>query len=175
MATGKRQLAPLAPRAGAALIDALAIGAIGTVVSALAVVGLRAAHAMPGGGAQFVVGLGGIVAACLYGPILMARAGEHNGQTWGKQMLGLRVVRELRGEMNLGTGLAREAVGKQLLAALTAGLYIPLDYAWALWDPERQTLHDKVADTLVVVAEAPRTVVDGLPAPEGWLPPGPDR
>ena len=35
-----------------------------------------------------------LVVALVYAPVLMARDGEHNGQTWGKQMLGIRVVRD---------------------------------------------------------------------------------
>ena len=34
------------------------------------------------------------VIAFLYAPITMSRDGAHNGQTWGKQMLGIRVVRD---------------------------------------------------------------------------------
>jgi uncharacterized RDD family membrane protein YckC len=157
----KPKLAPLWPRAGAAVLDAIAIGAI---VAALVTVALRAGHSEPSAGA--VVAIGSVIAGCLYGPLLMARRGEQNGQTWGKQLLGLRVMPERGGAMTFWLGLGREALGKQLLAILTGGLYIPFDYAWALWDPERQALHDKVADTLVVVAESRATVVEGLPPPD---------
>ncbi|MBA3436803.1 MAG: RDD family protein, partial [Thermoleophilaceae bacterium] len=32
--------------------------------------------------------------ALLYAPLLMRREGEHNGQTWGKQVVGIRAVRD---------------------------------------------------------------------------------
>jgi uncharacterized RDD family membrane protein YckC len=158
---------------GAALVDILAIVGISTILAAAAVTALRATHSMPSGGVRLVLAVASFAVWSFYGPLLMARAGERNGQTWGKQLLGVRVVRELRGPMTLATGLAREAIGKQLLTFITGGIYAPLDYAWALWDPERQALHDKVADTLVVVAQAPAAIVEGLPTPEHWLPPRP--
>ena len=37
-----------------------------------------------------------------------------------------------------------------LLGAFAAVLNV-LDPAWLLWDPKRQTLHDKVAETVVVL------------------------
>ena len=40
------------------------------------------------------------------------------------------------------------------------GLFAPivrlLDPAWLLWDPKRQALHDKVADTVVVLRNPQR-------------------
>src|SRR5829696_7712575 len=41
---------------------------------------------------DWAIGLLYILASVLYAPLLLARGGEHNGQTLGKQLLGLRVV-----------------------------------------------------------------------------------
>ena len=44
----------------------------------------------------------------------------------------------------------RELVSQYLLALVTASIFAWLDYVWALWDKDRQTLHDKMAGTWVV-------------------------
>ncbi|WP_392544973.1 RDD family protein [Oryzobacter telluris] len=79
--------------------------------------------------------------------------------TPGKMVLGTVVRRVGDGEpIGLVTALRRQVVG--LVASAMA--FIPLlgvaatvlnvlDPAWLLWDGKRQTLHDKVADTVVVL------------------------
>ena len=56
------------------------------------------------------------------------------------------------------TALKRQAiqVGTSLLGlvpfvSVFASLLSLLDPAWLLWDPKRQALHDKVADTVVIL------------------------
>lgn len=85
-----------------------------------------------------------------YAPLLLMRRGERNGQTLGKQAMGLRVVRENGQPVSLSNAVLREVIGRQLLVAFTYGLYAVLDYLWPLWDRPRQCLHDKVAQTRVV-------------------------
>jgi uncharacterized RDD family membrane protein YckC len=103
------------------------------------------------GGLLIVLYLAGLA---LYAPWLMARPGERNGQTLGKQALGLRVVR-LSGEpMTFGAGFRREAIGRTLLWIVTATLYFWIDSLWCLGDKRKQTLHDKIGQTLVVPASA---------------------
>ncbi len=36
------------------------------------------------------------------------------------------------------------------LGLVTFGIYCVVDYLWPLWDRNRQALHDKMAETLVV-------------------------
>ncbi len=67
------------------------------------------------------------------------------GQTPGKMVMGLHVVRPGRPVPGVGTALARETLGK-LMSTLSLGL----GYAWASWDPRKQTWHDKLAGTYVV-------------------------
>ena len=67
------------------------------------------------------------------------------GQTPGKMVLGLHVIRPGRPVPGIRSALARETLGK-LLSALSLGL----GYAWAGWDPRKQTWHDKLAGTYVV-------------------------
>jgi uncharacterized RDD family membrane protein YckC len=136
--------APLA-RAGASVVDGLAVGVPGGALLAL----------LDGG---LVAGLAVCLAlALLYAPPLLARPGERNGQTWGKQLLGLRVVREDGRPVTAGIAVLRELVGKAGLGALTLGLGV----AWLLLDLRRRGLHDRLAGTLVVRAQATTRAVVG--------------
>ena len=62
--------------------------------------------------------------------------------------------------LTVGEALRRQLldVGFQVLGAVPIiSLLTPvvsvLDKLWLLWDPRRQTLHDKVADTVVVLKQ----------------------
>jgi uncharacterized RDD family membrane protein YckC len=97
-----------------------------------------------------------LVVAFIYAPLLMSRGGERNGQTWGKQLLNIRVVRDSGQSMTFGWAALREIAVKGLALAI-AGSIIPLipyllDYLWPLWDDENQALHDKIVSTHVVRA-----------------------
>jgi uncharacterized RDD family membrane protein YckC len=74
--------------------------------------------------------------------------GGPTGQTIGKRVLGIRVVKLNGGELGIGGGVLRY-VGR-IPSALVCGL----GYFWALWDDEKQTWHDKIAGTVVVPADA---------------------
>lgn len=113
----------------------------------------------------------GLPVAILYAPILLARRGERNGQTVGKQALGIRVVREDGLPLTLATAFVREALGRQFLVFLTSGLYLPIDYLWPLWDARNQALHDKIGRTFVVAADGSAPVLPGHaadPCARGW-------
>lgn len=70
------------------------------------------------------------------------------GRTIGKAAVGV-VVR--RGEDGADLGYAR-ALGRASSSFLLGILTIPLlvSYLWPLWDKRKQTLHDKMANTIVV-------------------------
>jgi len=92
----------------------------------------------------------------LYAPLLMMRDGPRNGQTIGKQMLGIRVVRDNGQQMSFGWAALREVVIKGLLVGIASSI-IPvlpwlLDVLWPLWDDENRALHDMVVQTHVVRA-----------------------
>ncbi len=86
-----------------------------------------------------------------------------SGATPGKLVLGIRVRRAGRaGPLTLGEALRREVlrIGLGLLGlvpviSLVSSVVGLLDPMWLLWDPRRQTLHDKIADTLVEVKPKP--------------------
>ena len=77
-----------------------------------------------------------------------------NGQTPGKQLVGIRVVRENGEPSGWGYTFLREFVIKGLLggvlSSITGGIYTVVDHLWPLWDPKRQALHDKMVNTIVV-------------------------
>lgn len=82
----------------------------------------------------------------------LCRSGDRNGQTIGKQALGIRIVRGDGRPVGITTVLMRYVViGVFYIVTLLIGMIV--DYLWPLWDEHRQALHDKVADTFVVVAD----------------------
>ena len=128
-------------RLGATLIDVLVLFAIVAVFIVLAVIAQSEAIA----GVAVILIYGG---SFLYGPLTMMRGGERNGQTYGKQAMGIRVVRDTGQPLGFGWSLLREALAKGLIGPLT--LYI--DFLWPLWDDHNQALHDKMVGTFVVKA-----------------------
>jgi uncharacterized RDD family membrane protein YckC len=106
----------------------------------------------------------GLLLLLLWNALPMARRGGRNGQTLGKQLMGIRVVRESGEEITYGSAFLREGVGRLLLWWPTGGLYALIDCAWPLADERRQCLHDKVAATRVVLVE---------PVQRGWWPSAP--
>lgn len=69
------------------------------------------------------------------------------GQTPGKMLVGIRVVDAAQKIPGLRRAFMREVVGKFLSST---AFY--LGYLWPVWDAERQTWHDKIAETWVVMA-----------------------
>lgn len=114
---------------------------------------------------------------------LVRRHGACNGQTLGKQLLGIRAARVSRQEIGVGTALVREILAKGMLVALTASIVstalgfldagllgvlvaIAVWYGPALADDQRRALHDRLCRTRVVdaayAAYSPRTTDDDL-------------
>ena len=71
------------------------------------------------------------------------------GQNPGKAVVGLRVIKTNGEAATTSTMFVRGLVGWVLGAAIP----VPLDSAWLLWDRDAQTLHDKLASTVVVRAQ----------------------
>ena len=77
-----------------------------------------------------------------------------SGQTLGKRIMKIRIV-----PLNPARPLTRGMAAKRYLLEFVGGTLIPffhyLDGLWQLWDkPFQQTLHDKVAGTVVVKVSA---------------------
>lgn len=144
-----RPLAGWWGRVGATVLDAIfATLLVGVAIGAGIGVGAATAEAA---GIPFY-----LVAALIwlfYAPFLMARAGAVNGQTWGKQAVGIAVVRENEEPMSFGWAFVREFLIKALLFGWIGGSFVIgylLDVLWPLWDDQNRALHDMLATTRVV-------------------------
>lgn len=155
-------LATWGRRAAAFVLDALIVG----IISALIIVLITGAAGGVGflggdttGYGALVVGLlfSTLVAtavALLYAPLWMAHT---NGQTLGKQVLRIRVVRPGGAPVDFPYALLREVVVKVFVfiglgGSITFGLVTLLDVLWPLWDDENRALHDFVVNSRVVRA-----------------------
>lgn len=99
-------------------------------------------------------GLVGIILGGAYFTYFHASAA---GQTIGNRICSIRIVDEANGQ---SVDYGRAAI--RWLMSYVSGLAILIGYLWMLWDPKKQTWHDKVARTLVV-----RTSYYPPPAPFG--------
>jgi len=148
-------LAAWGTRLGAYLIDGLIL-LVPAIVLTIIVVAI-AAGSDTGALVTGIVGfLAYLVALLLYAPILMAREGAGNGQTWGKQALGIRVVRDNGEAMGFGWAALREIAVKNLAVTIASSIIpiIPwfLNFFWPLWDDQNRALHDMICSTHVVRA-----------------------
>ena len=101
--------------------------------------GVPSGSSIAGGIALIVVGVLGVM-------FIYVRAEGKTGQTWGRKIVGIRVVRVSDG---LPPGFWR-AFGRELFGNIISGQIFYLGYLWMIWDKDRQTWHDKVAGTVVV-------------------------
>jgi uncharacterized RDD family membrane protein YckC len=67
------------------------------------------------------------------------------GQTIGKKLMGIKIIRVDCEKAGFGTLFMREIVGR-----MVCGLTLNIGYLMILFNPERRGLHDKIAGTIVV-------------------------
>lgn len=173
-------LADWGPRLAATLIDGVMwfivtflIGVVVTLAFGFGtVVTGSQGVAVAGGVVNFLIGFA-LYAA--YTGSLMARSGAGNGQTLGKQLLGVRAVRTDGTPVTLGNVVVRHWLMKYIVfgylplfvwygftlsnAAGVGALVMTLlylvtlvNYLWPLWDKENRAFHDMAASTRVVRA-----------------------
>jgi uncharacterized RDD family membrane protein YckC len=147
-------------RVGAQLLDLMIVW----IPGGLLIGGLAVAVAdQPRNGTRDVLIVLMIVASLLvmathyfYAPLLMRRRGAHNGQTWGKQVAGIRVIRADGDPMSFADAAMRQIVlkGFGMVVASTLVPIFPwvLNYLWPTWDEQNRALHDVAANTRVVRA-----------------------
>ena len=71
--------------------------------------------------------------------------GSPSGQTVGMKICSIRAIdAQTAGRIEYGTAVVR------YLMSIVSGLACLVGYLWMLWDPEKQTWQDKVANTFVV-------------------------
>jgi uncharacterized RDD family membrane protein YckC len=94
---------------------------------------------------RFVLGGAGIALSVLFSFGYYTYLHGRTGQTPGDAALGIRVVDIDNGNV-IGYG---RAFGR-CLVSIVSGLVILLGYLWMLWDPRKQTWHDKAVSSLPV-------------------------
>jgi len=137
-----------APKAGfwirfaAYFIDGLIVGIPGIIL--LAIVGgfSSSSNGQVSGAAVFVYLLW-LIASVGYFIYFWTRPA---GQTLGMKMVNIRVVKTDGSPITIGTAVARY-IG-MILNSIIFGL--PIGWLWAVWDPNKQGWHDKIAGTYVI-------------------------
>lgn len=125
---------PSGPRASfgirfvAALVDGILLGIVGVILRGI--LGFILGNAV-----GLAVGLG----------YYAYFEGSASGQTVGKKALNIRVIDFANGgPIDPGRALIR------YLGRIASTIPCLLGYFWMLWDPQKQTWHDKIANTVVV-------------------------
>jgi uncharacterized RDD family membrane protein YckC len=116
----------------AALIDGVMLAVVGTII-------------------RLIIGdvLGSVVNILLGLAYYAYLEGSPSGQTVGKRAMGIRVI-DFAGGGPIGPGRALIRYIGRIVSAIPC----LLGYLWMLWDPEKQTWHDKFATTVVVPTSA---------------------
>jgi uncharacterized RDD family membrane protein YckC len=140
-------LANYGQRLGGWLLDWLILLVPSVLVSALTH-SIHTHHSV--GSSSFNIGMPGSlispVIVVIYGTLM---CGNRRGQTLGMMVAGTRAVRASTGEPIGYLAAFGRAVFEFVLAVL---FFLPwvLDVLFPLWDPKKQTLHDKVSGTVVI-------------------------
>jgi uncharacterized RDD family membrane protein YckC len=70
------------------------------------------------------------------------------GQSWGQKVMGTRIV-----DMNSGASITTgRAFGRLIFRTFISPVRCWLGFWSMLWDPRKQTWHDKVVNTIVIKA-----------------------
>lgn len=115
-------------RAGAFVLDEIIIAVVGSVLAGVS-------------GDNGAIGWLNVVLGIAYFSIFEGTT----GQTIGGMAARVRVVDADSGAI---IGISRAIVRN--IARILSGLVFGLGYLWMLWDPRKQTWHDKIAKTVVV-------------------------
>ncbi len=75
--------------------------------------------------------------------------GSPSGQTVGKRAMSIRVV-----GMQTGYTIGYAGAFIRVIGKIVSAIPCLLGFLWMLWDPEKQTWHDKFADAVVVPVSA---------------------
>jgi hypothetical protein len=89
-----------------------------------------------------------------------------DGQSWGNKAAGISIV-DARSGLPIGGG---RAFGRTLARGIS-GLPCYLGYLWMLWDPMKQTWHDKMVGSIVLKGAPHRHVAASAPVASVAVPP----
>jgi uncharacterized RDD family membrane protein YckC len=123
------ELADVGTRLIAIIIDGIILGVIGGVLYGIF-------NGTTGSGLSFLVGIA-------YNWYFWTR---QNGQTPGKSVMKIRVIKTDGGPISDGDAILR------YIGYYISGFVLALGYLWAIWDENHQGWHDKIANTYVVKA-----------------------
>lgn len=126
------QLADIGERFIALIIDSIILGIVGGMLGA--------------GGGHFFVG-GGILSFILGAGYQWYFLTRQNGQTPGKMVMNLRVIK------TDGTRISDAEAVLRYVGYLINSPFLMLGWIWALLDANNQGWHDKIASTYVVKAD----------------------
>lgn len=124
------ELADLGSRLVAIIIDGIILAVIGWLI------GLILSNSGLGWGASFLLGVA-------YNAYFWT---QNNGQTPGKKLMNIRVVKVDGSPLQIGDAVIRY-IGYYINSFVFA-----IGWIWALFDENKQGWHDKLASTLVVRA-----------------------
>ena len=133
---GGRPLASFGSRFLAFLIDSL-VGSVFTLPGYL--LGLSDSGALDALGGLLILG-GTVAFIILYCKKVAA------GHSWGQQVAKVQVVSATSGAL-----LSPVQVFVRQLCKIISGFFCYLGFFWMIWDPKKQTWHDKIVSTQVVV------------------------
>jgi uncharacterized RDD family membrane protein YckC len=126
-------------RVGGYLLDALIIGVPAIIVI---LIGVAIGHGI--GQALAVIGYIAAIGVGIWNVVFRQGA---TGQTLGKQVIGIKLIRELDGQP-VGAGMAFV----RGLAHIVDSIACYVGWLWPLWDAKKQTFADKLCSTVVVRA-----------------------
>ena len=81
------------------------------------------------------------------------------GQTPGMMVLNTKVLRGNGSQMTFGYALLR------YLGYIVCGMMLGTGFLWIIWDPRKQGIHDKIADTVVVKLPEPVRTQNAVASP----------
>jgi uncharacterized RDD family membrane protein YckC len=113
-------------RFAAALIDALVVGIVEIIL-------------------KLVLGGAGVALSVVFSFGYYTYFHGRTGQTPGDAALGIRVV-----DIDTGNVIGYGRAFGRALVSIVSGLVIVLGYLWMIWDPRKQTWHDKAVGSLPV-------------------------
>jgi uncharacterized RDD family membrane protein YckC len=127
--TGVGEPAGFWRRFAGSIIDGIVVGVVETIFAVI--LGRSAGYGV------------GLIVSAAYFTYFHGRT----GQTPGNAVLGIRVV-DVRDNPGQPIGYGRAFV--RWLVSIVSAIVIFLGYLWMLWDPQKQTWHDKAAGSVPI-------------------------
>lgn len=142
------------PRLAATLIDSAMVGFLGFMLAfILGFIAIFTNMVNPGQ-VNGVLELLTVLCLLLFSIFYYVGFWTNDGQTMGKTIVGLKVIRTDGTQLSVGRALLR------YLGYIVSASLFSIGFLWAAFDPKRQGWHDKLAGTLVVYAETEFTATD---------------